>query len=44
MAVEQSAEYYKQMEVDLNVLALSQRVYAEGTEDLQSWIKNLWYE
>lgn len=39
---EHSAEYYKQMEKELDVLTLTQRVYADSSEDLQSWIKNLW--
>ena len=42
--MERSAEYYKQMEVELNVLKLTQRVYKDSSEDLQSWIKNLWYQ
>ncbi len=37
-----SAEYYKEMEAELDILTLTQRVYKENTEDLQSWIKYLW--
>lgn len=37
------AEYYKQMEIELDILTLTQRVYKDSTEDLQGWIKNLWY-
>lgn len=40
--MEHSAEYYKEMEAGLDVLTLTQRVYKASTEDLQSWIKNLW--
>ncbi len=35
-------KYYKQMKKELNVLTLTQRVYANSSENLQSWIKNLW--
>jgi len=41
--MELSAEYYKQLKVDLDVLTLTQRVYKDSSLDLQSWIKNLWY-
>jgi hypothetical protein len=41
--MEHSAEYYKQMEAELDVLTLTQRVYKASSEDLQSWVKNLWY-
>lgn len=37
-----SAEYYKEMEAELDILTLTQRVYKQNTEDLQSWIKYLW--
>ena len=40
----QSTEYYKQMEAELDVLTITQRVYKASSEDLQSWIKSLWYE
>ncbi len=33
---EHSAEYYKQIEKELDVLTLTQRVYADSSEDLQS--------
>ena len=40
--MEHSAEYYKAMEAGLDILTLTQRVYQPSTEDLQSWIKDLW--
>lgn len=39
---EHSAEYYKKMKAELNILTLTQQVYKKNTEDLQSWIKYLW--
>ena len=40
--MEHSADYYKNMEAGLDILSLTQRVYQPSTEDLQSWIKDLW--
>lgn len=41
---EHSAEYYQQLEDDLNVLELTQRVYKRGSEDMLSLIKRFWYQ
>ena len=38
-----SADYYKKMENELDVLTLTQRVYKDSSERLQIWIKELWY-
>jgi len=42
--VKRSADYYKQKESNFDVLVLTQRVYRDSIENLQSWIKSLWYE
>jgi len=39
-----SPEYYQQMEDNLNVLKLTQRVYGRGSENMLSLIKNFWYQ
>jgi len=41
---EHSPEYYQQMEDDLNVLELTQRVYGRGSENMLSLVKNFWYQ
>ena len=43
-AMEYSADYYRQIETDLDVLTLTQRVYASSSEDLLTWIKDLWLQ
>lgn len=35
-----SLEYYQQLEADLNVLELTQRVYKDKSEDLLSTVKD----
>ena len=42
--MEHSADYYRRMEIDLDVLTLTQRVYASSSEDLLTWIKDLWLQ
>ena len=42
--IEHSPEYYQQMEDDLNVLELTQRVYGKGSEYMLSLVKNFWYQ
>jgi len=42
--IEHSAEYYQQLEEDLNVLELTQRVYGKGSESMLSLVKNFWYQ
>jgi len=39
-----SPEYYQQLEADLNILELTQRVYKDKSEDLLSTVKDFWYE
>lgn len=36
-------KYYKQMKAELNILTFIQRVFKMSNENLQSWVKNLWY-
>ena len=38
-----SPEHYQQMEVNMNVRELTQRVYGKGSENMLSLIKNFWY-
>lgn len=42
--MEHSAEYYQQLEEDLNVLELTQRVYGKGSESMLTLVKNFWYQ
>ena len=39
-----SPEYYQQLEDNLNVLELTQRVYKAGSENMLSLVKNFWYQ
>ena len=39
-----SAAQLKLMEAELDVLTFTQQVYKPSSEDLQSWIKTLWYQ
>lgn len=41
---EHCAEYYQQVEEDLNVLELTQRVYGKGSESMLSLVKRFWYQ
>ncbi|KAL8801176.1 MAG: hypothetical protein Q9200_007023, partial [Gallowayella weberi] len=41
---EHSPEYYQQMEDDLNVRELTQRVYGRGSENMFSLVKKFWYQ
>ena len=40
---EHSPEYYQQLEDDMDVKALTQRVYQPKSEDLFSLVKRFWY-
>lgn len=42
--IEHSAEYYQQMEDNLNILELTQRVYKVGSENMLSLVKKFWYQ
>jgi len=42
--MEHSAEYYQQLEEDLNVLELTQRVYGKGSESMLCLVKKFWYQ
>lgn len=39
-----SAAHYKQMEEEFDVLNLTQRIYADSSEGLLGWAKDLWYQ
>ena len=41
--IEHSPEYYQQLEDDMNILELTQRVYGKGSEDMLSLVKKFWY-
>ncbi|KAL2048402.1 hypothetical protein N7G274_000313 [Stereocaulon virgatum] len=40
--LEHWVEHYKDMEASLDILTPTQRFYQPSTENLQSWIKDLW--
>lgn len=42
--IDLSAEHYKSIEENLDILTLTQRVYKPNSERFQEWIKSLWYE
>ena len=42
--MEHFPEYYQQLEEDLNVLELTQRVYGTGSENMLSLVKRFWYQ
>ena len=39
-----SAAHYKQMEEEFDILDLTQRIYADSSEGLLGWVKDLWYQ
>ena len=39
-----SSEHYQQLENNLNVLELTQRVYKAGSENMLNLVKNFWYQ
>ena len=39
-----SAEHYKHMEENLDILMFTQRVHKPSSQRLQEWIKKLWYK
>ena len=41
--IEHCPEYYQQLEDDLNVLKLTQRVYKVGSENTLGLVKKVWY-
>ena len=42
--IEHCPEYYQQLEDDLNVLELTQRVYKAGSENMLGLVKKFWYQ
>ena len=42
--IEHCPEYYQQLEDDLNVLELTQRVYKVGSENILGLVKKFWYQ
>ena len=42
--IEHCPEYYQQLEDNLNVLELTQRVYKVGSENVLGLVKKFWYQ